>query len=168
MAEIWNPRLFLYAGHSGDFGIDDLDHTIDHTLEPKDFHSESRSPPPMDSNDFFIDAEFSSSVSSSIREPTPDLVMPSVNPLELEQTFSVANISVATPFPVKKSRGRKVPVVQNGGLILDGQRGGRGRRHICVYCGGGFFRGEHLKRHVRSIHTHEKRSSVSLLNCLLI
>ncbi|KAF9472444.1 hypothetical protein BDN70DRAFT_818638, partial [Pholiota conissans] len=61
------------------------------------------------------------------------------------------------PVPIpnlnKKSRGRKVPFVAD--LTSSG---GSTRSYVCVVpgCGKCFVRGEHLKRHVRSIHTHDK------------
>ncbi|KIM59727.1 hypothetical protein SCLCIDRAFT_125598 [Scleroderma citrinum Foug A] len=61
----------------------------------------------------------------------------------------------AAPLFIKKSRGRKVPTSQNF-ISSDGQRGVKDRRHVCEICGGQFKRGEHLKRHVRSIHTHDR------------
>ena len=67
----------------------------------------------------------------------------------------------AGPVPVpnltKKSRGRNVPTASN---VISPYGTHRGRRSfICVVsdCGKCFARGEHLKRHIRSIHTNEKR-----------
>jgi uncharacterized Zn-finger protein len=76
----------------------------------------------------------------------------------------------APPVPVpnltKKSRGRRVPTkvaseketVQKETPPKEGVQKG-GRVYVCKVedCGKCFSRGEHLKRHIRSIHTHEKR-----------
>jgi hypothetical protein len=76
----------------------------------------------------------------------------------------------APPVPVpnltKKSRGRRVPTkvpgeredVQKEKSPKEGVQKG-GRVYVCKVedCGKCFSRGEHLKRHIRSIHTHEKR-----------
>lgn len=102
----------------------------------------------------------------------------------------------AQPIPVphltKKSRGRKVPTGASAStsapdlpsvLRASGRRTSRGkskrqekqesRPFVCDVdgCGKCFVRGEHLKRHVRSIHTHDKRqcfSSFCLANSRLI
>ncbi|KAJ7603531.1 hypothetical protein DFH06DRAFT_1022153 [Mycena polygramma] len=61
---------------------------------------------------------------------------------------------VPVPHLIKKSRGRIVPTPPPGG----GGGGPPNRPFICGVkgCGKGFVRGEHLKRHVRGIHTWEK------------
>ena len=65
---------------------------------------------------------------------------------------------VPPPAPVphltKKSRGRRVPEPDEA----------RERTHICAVpgCAKSFARAEHLKRHVISLHTHEKRTYISL------
>ncbi|EIW78805.1 hypothetical protein CONPUDRAFT_38662, partial [Coniophora puteana RWD-64-598 SS2] len=77
----------------------------------------------------------------------------------------------ALPKPVpnltKRSRGRKVPTSANGKPLpftrgCKESGGGAGMRaYMCEVdgCHACFVRGEHLKRHIRSIHTHEKRES---------
>ncbi|KAF7293892.1 hypothetical protein HMN09_01185300 [Mycena chlorophos] len=79
--------------------------------------------------------------------------------------------SLPPPVPVpnltKKSRGRRVPTVQS--LYAESSNsapkrgaGSAGKSQARLYtckvpgCGKCFARGEHLKRHVRSIHTYEK------------
>ena len=67
----------------------------------------------------------------------------------------------AGPVPVpnltKKSRGRSVPTAPNSISPYGAHR--TRRSFVCVVsdCGKCFARGEHLKRHIRSIHTNEKR-----------
>jgi len=58
------------------------------------------------------------------------------------------------PHLIKKSRGRRVPEPDEA----------RERTHICAVpgCAKSFARAEHLKRHVISLHTHEKRTYISL------
>ncbi|CAE6422168.1 unnamed protein product [Rhizoctonia solani] len=84
----------------------------------------------------------------------------------------------AAPVPVegltKKSRGRRVPTAVNA--VADGdvvfQAGKDGdkltRMFACTVdgCGKCFHRGEHLKRHIRSIHTNERPHSCPEPDCL--
>ncbi|KAF9264040.1 hypothetical protein L218DRAFT_863906 [Marasmius fiardii PR-910] len=67
---------------------------------------------------------------------------------------------VPVPNLTKKSRGRKVPVSREEvETPLDSAKLSGERRYVCTVdgCGKCFVRGEHLKRHVRSLHTWEKR-----------
>ncbi|KAJ7589589.1 hypothetical protein C8J56DRAFT_860283 [Mycena floridula] len=102
---------------------------------------------------------------------------------------------VAIPIPVsgltKKSRGRRVPIMElkereemreRGELSArtapgsPSKRGEMGkmaaprdkdRTYVCLVpdCGKTFHRGEHLKRHIRSIHTHEKPFKCTVPSC---
>lgn len=71
---------------------------------------------------------------------------------------------VPVPNLIKKSRGRRVPTEAETDE-LGGGPSSKTRMFRCdvLGCGKCFLRGEHLKRHIRSIHTHEKRSSKPIL-----
>ncbi|KAL7413924.1 hypothetical protein BDY24DRAFT_339959 [Mrakia frigida] len=66
---------------------------------------------------------------------------------------------VPAPIPVphlnKRSRGRHVPIDPK---VVRTKKGGNGRVYECMVteCGKCFGRSEHLKRHIRSLHTNEK------------
>ncbi|KAK6969440.1 hypothetical protein R3P38DRAFT_2588040, partial [Favolaschia claudopus] len=89
---------------------------------------------------------------------------------------SSSNVPIPVPNLIKKSRGRRVPVVAafaNGTAIVtpngaaNGAANGGKRMHICQVqgCGKCFHRGEHLKRHIRSIHTYEKPYPCTFPSC---
>ena len=81
---------------------------------------------------------------------------------------SSSPIPIPVPNLTKKSRGRRVPTMSSLEDIRSASSGAGKKRlssgktarmYQCEVkgCGKCFARGEHLKRHVRSIHTYEKR-----------
>lgn len=73
---------------------------------------------------------------------------------------------VPVPNLIKKSRGRRVPTEAETDE-LSGGPSSKTRMFRCdvLGCGKCFLRGEHLKRHIRSIHTHEKPYKCVVPSC---
>ena len=98
-----------------------------------------------------------------LRPKDPPVPPPEDVPPSLSTTFPsrgprprAANLPVPVPNLTKKSRGRRVPTAE---LDTDGDNDKRTYACPVHGCGKCFHRGEHLKRHIRSIHTHDKRMS---------
>ncbi|KAJ6520710.1 hypothetical protein DFH09DRAFT_939617, partial [Mycena vulgaris] len=74
---------------------------------------------------------------------------------------SAIPLPVPVPNLIKKSRGRHVPPSADAPTTKEI------RAFVCKVagCGKGFVRGEHLKRHVRSIHTYEKPHACPYEGC---
>ena len=114
---------------------------------------------------------------SSGSPPAHSSFIPSFQPIQSRARMGMKSRqsqSIPTPVPIpnltKKSRGRRVPTLDSlsptprsgkGNSKREGSEvdGKNARTYTCdaVGCGKCFARGEHLKRHVRSIHTYEKR-----------
>lgn len=73
------------------------------------------------------------------------------------------NVPAPVPNLTKKSRGRRVPRADDQLAPPDA-----GRKYVCPVpeCAKGFSRGEHLKRHTRSIHTNDRPFTCPVAGCL--
>ena len=123
-------------------------------------YSPSSSPPPLPTD---VDADIAYAATTT------------GPPKSRSRRKAIGSLPLPVPVPnlTKKSRGRKVPSVavvadvgdpngessHSGGSTSIASLGQRGYMCRIPGCGKCFVRGEHLKRHVRSIHTYEKRKS---------
>lgn len=104
-------------------------------------------------------------VSSSMASPVSQAVRDASRSSMMRMQRPSAPVPVPVPNLTKKSRGRRVPT--NPGIVVtpDGAaRRTRGYTCRVAGCGKCFARGEHLKRHIRSIHTNEKRKPIVIVN----
>jgi hypothetical protein len=95
---------------------------------------------------------------SDYSPPAEDTSLPDVRPSRRNPRV-MTKVPVPVPNLTKKSRGRKVPT-STGDYALSRDNTKKGKRTYTCHahgCGKCFVRGEHLKRHIRSIHTNEKR-----------
>ncbi|ESK92400.1 hypothetical protein Moror_4577 [Moniliophthora roreri MCA 2997] len=113
-------------------------------------------------------AATASTPSPSAPEPVAGQPQTSTQSLPvLYGTTKPMRATLPTPVPnlTKKSRGRRVPVIVNMNGNQDSNAGKRA--YVCSVegCGKCFHRGEHLKRHIRSIHTYEKPFKCTFPDC---
>ncbi|KAG6374630.1 hypothetical protein JVT61DRAFT_3994 [Boletus reticuloceps] len=119
-----------------------------------------------------IDPASLSAPSSATTESDPNMdILGDAAAIRPSRRAPRAMTKVPVPIPnlTKKSRGRKVPTF-NGEPVYAASRDRtkKGARTYTCHaegCGKCFVRGEHLKRHIRSIHTDEKPWTCTYENC---
>ncbi|KAH0591444.1 hypothetical protein H2248_001521 [Termitomyces sp. 'cryptogamus'] len=151
------------GGPSGEFVVS----------QQEQFSSPSSSSQPLRSRRAYSHTHAHTSVSPSTSEPySPVSVTSTGAPRRRARPTTSLPIPIPVPNLTKKSRGRRVPTMEDFKDELDlpvpapikGKKKGANavakimRTYTCDVdgCGKLFARGEHLKRHIRSIHTYEK------------
>jgi hypothetical protein len=159
-------------GNGGDETVAeaDLDHDVKHEASSDDddfeygeseksFSPDMTPPPATPSTTSRTLRSHSQSQSQSISmfSQSPPLMATSQIPSLVRRNSRPSTVPspIAIPNLTKKSRGRRVPTSM---MVAQGISAGQGRSYVCKVkgCGKCFQRGEHLKRHIRSIHTNEK------------
>ncbi|KIK80641.1 hypothetical protein PAXRUDRAFT_833407 [Paxillus rubicundulus Ve08.2h10] len=103
------------------------------------------------------DLELSYPSESNYSPPPVGTSLPDIRPSRRKARV-MTKVPVPIPNLTKKSRGRKVPT-SSGDYAPNKDNTKKGKRTYTCHahgCGKCFVRGEHLKRHIRSIHTNEK------------
>jgi hypothetical protein len=108
--------------------------------------------------DSYCPSDVSSPPADHISVPASPLLSPLPTRRRRRQDI---NLPVPVPNLTKKSRGRKVPTSSGEPVYaLSKDKSKKGTRTYTCHvdgCGKCFVRSEHLKRHIRSIHTNDKR-----------